>query len=79
MDLGTSAFQIASIAQSEGAWTAFVRSGQVFLVEESVLHRAQRDLERRLTVEKGPKGSRQRRIRGAARIRGYLIGHKQPY
>ena len=78
MDTEACAGQIAVIAQSESAWTRFVRSGEVFLVEETTLHRARRDLERRLTVKNGPKGSRQRRLRGAARIRGYLADHHQP-
>jgi hypothetical protein len=79
MDVETNVGQLASIAQNEAIWTRFVRSGQIFLVEEAMLHRAQRDLERRLTVEKGPKGPRERRMRGAARIRGYIIGHRQPF
>jgi hypothetical protein len=79
MDAETSAGQVASIAQSGPLWARFVRSGQIVLVEESRLHWAQRDLGRRLTVEKGPKGSRQRQLCGAARIRGYLAKHAQPY
>jgi hypothetical protein len=78
MEVETSVGQLAAIAQSQALWTRFVRSGQIVLVEESRLHQAQRDLERRLTVEKGPKGLRQRRLRGATRIRGYLAEHTQP-
>ena len=79
MDVETSVGQLASIAQSDALWVRFVRSGQIVLVEESRLHRAQRDLERRLTMEKGRKDLRQRRLRGAAGIRGYLWEHAQPY
>jgi hypothetical protein len=78
MDVETSVGQLASISQNEAIWTRFVRSGQIFLVKEAMLHRAQRDLRRRLTVEKGLQGSRQRRLWGAARIGGYLAEHRQP-
>ena len=77
MDAKADAHRIGIIAQSEATWTLFVGSGQADQAEGAVLRRAEKDLERKLSVEKGAKRSQEHRLQGAERIRGYLAGAEQ--
>ena len=69
---------LAVIAQNEAIWAFFVRSGQAGHIDSALLRQAQADLEQRMALEVDANGSRERRLRGAARIRGYLAEHAQP-
>ena len=77
MDADASAGQISVIAQNESRWAVFVGSGQAGQAEGVMLRRAQKDLERTLSVEEVAKGSQEHRLQGAERIRGYLTGLEQ--
>jgi hypothetical protein len=66
MEVEANARPIAPIAQNDAACTFFVRCGQAERIEDAMLSRVQRDMERSLAVDRGAKGSRARKNRALA-------------